>query len=324
MRLSIVIPTLARAPILERALDRLDRQTGRDPDFEVIVVADANEPDPDAVAATIEGRPYPARLLRADEPGVSAARNRGWRAAAAPLVLFFGDDMLPDRHLVAEHLAWHERHADERVAVLGHVRWARELGVTPFMRWLDHGVQFDYPRIRGIEAGWGRFYAANVSLKRSLIERAGGFDESYRFGYEELELAYRLNELGMRLVYDRRAIVEHLHPPTVDDWRRRMATVARAERRFVAEHPDVEPYFLDLFRRAESAPRARGRGARLAHLVPRRTPWLGPRVWSSVDASFLQALAPAFLAAWERAEAEAAQPAVRPASSGGSSPGGPK
>jgi len=196
--------------------------------------------------------------------------------------------------------------------------------MTPFMRWLDHGIQFDYPRIGGLEAGWGRFYAANVSLKRSLVERSGGFDRTYRFGYEELELAYRLNELGMRLLYNPRAVVEHLHPPTIDEWRRRMAVVAPAERRFVAEHPDVEPYFLNMFRRAMSGPRARGRGARLAHRVPRGTPWLGERVWSSADATFLQALAPAFLEAWARAEAEHAQPTARSASSGGSPPGGPK
>ena len=49
-----------------------------------------------------------------------------------------------------------------RSAVLGHVRWAREVRVTPFMHWLDHGVQFDYPAIDGTEAGWGRFYGANV------------------------------------------------------------------------------------------------------------------------------------------------------------------
>lgn len=321
--LSIVIPTLERPRLLARVLDRLDAQRPPAREFEVIVVADAKESNLGAVAAATGGRAYAVRVLQAGEPGVSAARNHGWRAARAPLILFFGDDMLPDRRLVEQHLAWHERHPEERVAVLGHVRWARELRLTPFMRWLDHGMQFDYPSIQGIEAGWGRFYAANVSLKRGLIERSGGFDESYRFGYEELELGYRLNELGMRLLYNRRALVEHLHPATIDDWRRRMAVVARAERHFVAEHPDVKPYFLNMFRRAQAVPPARGRGARLAHVVPRRTPWLGSRVWSSADAYYRQALAPAFVAAWEAA-AEEIQPEARSASSAGSSPGGPK
>jgi GT2 family glycosyltransferase len=305
-------------------LDRLEAQSRAAHDFEVVVVADAKAHGLSALSSVTAGRPYSVRLLQAGVPGVSAARNHGWRATQTPLVLFFGDDMLPDRHLLAEHLARHERHTDDKVAVLGHVRWARELRLTPFMRWLDHGMQFDYPRIRGTDAGWGRFYAANVSLKRGLLERSGGFDESYRFGYEELELAYRLNALGLRLLYNRRAVVEHLHPPTLEQWRRRMAVVARAERRFVAEHPDVKPYFFDMFTRAQRAPRARGRGVRLVRLIPRRTPWLGSRVWSSADAVYRQALAPAFLTAWEAAAGESAYPEARSASSAGSPPGGPK
>jgi len=301
---TIVIPTLGRAQLLGRVLDRLAGQRGSPADFEVIVVADAKEQDLGSVAKVISGRPYALRLLQAGRDGVSAARNAGWQAATGELVLFFGDDMLPHPRLLREHLRWHERRPDDRVAVLGHVRWARELRLTPFMRWLDHGVQFDYPRIRGTDAGWGRFYAANVSLKRSLLKRSGGFDETYRFGYEELELAYRLNALGLRLLYNRRAVVEHLHPPTIEEWQRRMAVVAGAERRFVAEHPDVRPYFFDMFRRAQGAPRARGRGTRLTGVVPRRVPWLGPRVWNSADAYYRQALARAFIDAWEAGVAD--------------------
>ena len=80
--------------------------------------------------------------------------------------------------------------------MLGHVRWAREVRVTPFMHWLEHGVQFDYPAIDGIEAGWGRFYGANVSAKRELVERVGGFDEvRLPYGYEDLDFGYRARRL---------------------------------------------------------------------------------------------------------------------------------
>ena len=37
------------------------------------------------------------------------------------------------------------------------------------MEWLDDGVQFDYGRIEGTEAGWWHFYTANVSVKRVLL-----------------------------------------------------------------------------------------------------------------------------------------------------------
>ena len=300
--LSVVIPTIGRRQLLARVLDRLAGQEGTTGDFEVVVVTDANETEADAVAGLIEGRPYPARSIAAPRPGASAARNAGIRDARAPLVLFLDDDILPRPALVARHLEWHRRHSDEGTAVLGRVRWSPELRVTPFMRWLDRGIQFDYGGIAGIEAGWGRFYTANVSVKRALLERAGGFDEErLPFGYEDLDLAYRLRDLGLRLLYNREADAEHLHSMDLDFWRRRVRRTAVSERRFTELHPDVPPYFHRLYSAAMTRRPARGRGLKLASVVPPWMPVLGPRVWASVDAFYTQALAPEFLAAWEAA-----------------------
>lgn len=325
-RLSVVIPTYRRPRELGRTLEALERQRPGTGPFEVVVVDDPREDDPAAVAAAVDAgrRPYPVRQLSRERPGVSAARNAGWRAARGPLVLFLGDDVLAAPDLVAEHLAWHDRHPDEPVGVLGSVRWARELPVTPFMRWLERGVQFDYGSIAGTEAGWGHFYTANVSLPRAALERVGGFDEErFPFGYEDLDLGHRLFETGFRLLHNAAAAAEHLHAPTVEEWRARMTTVARAEREWVRLHPELEPYFHDRLAAAAASPPARGRGARLARWVGPGVPVLGPRVWASADLRFRQALAPSFLAAWEDAQPEAGEP-ERASSSGGSEPGGPK
>jgi GT2 family glycosyltransferase len=337
--LSVVIPTLQRYEVLRRTLDRLERQTAPVSSFEVLVVADAKERDPGKVDESVGSRRYPVRRLLAERGGASAARNLGWREAEGRLILYLDDDILPSRRLVAEHLEWHRRHPSEEVGVLGRVQWARGLKVTPLMRWVDHGIQFDYRRIRGEEAGWGRLYTANVSLKRALVARVGGFDEeSLPFGYEDLDLGYRLNELGFRLLYNRRALAEHWHPMTLDFWRRRVTRAAVSERRFVRMHPDVEPFFLKLFQAAAAQPPARGRGARLIGVVPRWVPWIGPKAWASADLAFRQALAPHFLAAWEaddpayflaehepgvtgQSDASAEARASNPA---GSWPGGPK
>ena len=169
------------------------------------------------------------------------------------------------------------------------------------MRWVEHGIQFDYPRIEGNQAGWGRFYTANVSVKRSVLERVGGFDEvRFPFGLEDLDLAYRLHrELGFELLYEPAAVAEHLHEMDLDFWRRRVRRIAVAERTFSEVHPDVEPYFHRLFSHAASKPPARGRGRALIRLLPRGFPILGPLAWNSADLYFAQALAPEFLDAWE-------------------------
>ncbi|HEV3000588.1 MAG TPA: glycosyltransferase family 2 protein [Solirubrobacteraceae bacterium] len=301
-RLSIVIPTYRRPEALARTLAALERQTAGP--FEVLVVDDPVEDDPAAVAAVVaaERRPFAVRHLHRSARGVSAARNAGWRAARAPLVLFLGDDVVASPRLVAEHVEWHARRGGPRVGVLGHVRWAGELRVTPFMRWLDRGIQFDYSGLTGDQATPFNLYTANVSLPRELIAAAGGFDEErFPFLYEDLDLGYRLGELGLRLLYNRRAVGEHLHPTTIAEWERRMASTAPAERRWVELHPELPAYFHDKLAGAAAERRSLGWGRPLLR-------WLGPdggpvgrRAWASADRYYLQRLAPGFLAAWEDA-----------------------
>jgi GT2 family glycosyltransferase len=300
--ITVVIPTLGTRPSLGRVLDRLDGEAERGTDFETVVVGSGAVVPLEQVRRLAGDRRFPVQVLDRDGSGVSSARNAGWRAAGTRLVLFLDDDVLPSPGLLAQHLSWHRDAPASEVGVLGHVRWAPEVRVTPFMRWLEHGVQFDYVNIRGTDAGWGRFYTANISLKRAILERVGGFDEEeLPFMYEDLDLGYRLNHLGFRLLYNRRAVGDHLHVTDLDEWRRRVRLIAPAERRFVSLHPDVKPYFHRMFSTAASRPRARGRGTRLVGVVPRWVPWLGPRVWASADLFFRQALAPHFLDAWEAA-----------------------
>jgi GT2 family glycosyltransferase len=164
------------------------------------------------------------------------------------------------------------------------------------------GIQFDYWRIEGVEIDWTRFYSCNSSLKRSLLERVGGFDEErFPYGYEDLELARRLSERGFRLLYNRAAAAEHLKTETLDDWRRNLRRIAVSERRFTTIYPGERAYFHEQFRTAAERPAARGRPSRLARFVPPKLPLLGPFVWKNYDLVCRQRLAPEFLSEWEAA-----------------------
>jgi GT2 family glycosyltransferase len=300
--LSIVIPTFGRHEVLPRTLAALERQSVGPETFELVVVADAQEDDLPGLDAALaaDSRAFDTRLLSSEVVGASAARNLGWRAARTPLVLFIGDDILTPPDFLEQHLAWHRRHPEDEVAVLGHVRWAREIRVSPFMRWLeDTGTQFDYGGVRGTEAGWTHFYTANVSIKRAMLERAGGFDEErFPFLYEDIDLGRRLADHGLRLLYNREAEGEHLHETTIADWRGRMAAVARSERRWVALHPELPAWFHDRFATAAGQRRVPATLGELASRIPRETPVVGQRAWDVANQYFQQQLAPAFLEAW--------------------------
>ena len=313
-QLSVVLSTLGNYEVLGRVLDGYSRQDCPPGTFEVIVVVDLADPEPGRIEELVAALPYPARQVTGRMRGLSANRNTGWREARAPVVLLTDNDTIPVPRLVSEHVEWHRRNPEVEVAVVGHVRWAPELRATAFMRWLERGIQFDYPSIKGTEAAWAHLYGANSSIKRSFIERVGDWDEvRLPYGYEDIDWGYRAREHGLRVLYNRRAVVDHLRrDDDLEHWKGRMRRIALTEHRFTEIHPELPPWFFNMFSGAVSLPPARGRGARLASFVPPWVPWLGPRVWGAATVYWQQQLAPYFLEAWEEA------------SSAGSSPGGPK
>lgn len=310
--LSVVLSTLGNYPVLRRVLDGYDHQDAGAASFELLVVADRAEPDLDAVRTAIGERPYQVRLLTGDIPGLSANRNTGWRAARAPLVLFTDNDTIPVPRLVSEHLAWHRRYPADEVAVVGLVRWARGLKVTPFMKWLEYGVQFDFNSIKGDEASWAHLYGANSSIKRAMLARVGGYDsERLPYLYEDIDWGYRAREHGLRVMLNRRAVVDHWRPMSIDVWKARAPMLAATEWQFCQLHPDVPPWFHGMFAEAAACPPGGAKAARLAHLVPRRVPWLGELVWRRAGVHWRQQIAPHFLPAWDRASATG-EVSVRP------------
>lgn len=301
-QISVVLPTLGNYEVLAKVLDGFERQDAPPDSFELIVVSDRSEPDPEAVKHVLADRPYPIRRLTGRVPGASSNRNVGWRAARAPVVLFTDNDTIPVRRLVSEHLAIHATHPQREVAVAGHVRWACGIRVTPFMRWLERGVQFDYVSLTGSEGSWAHLYTANSSIKRAMLELVGGFDEErLPYGYEDLDWGYRAREHGLRVIYNRRAVVDHWREMTIEQWQIRVARVAASEWRFCQMHPDIEPWFHRMFAEAMEYPPARRWPQIAAGFVPRWLPWLGRRIWEGAGLGWRQQLAPHFMSAWERA-----------------------
>jgi SAM-dependent methyltransferase len=286
--LAVIIPTRDRWPILARTLEALRPQAG---DAQIIVVVDGTDQDVPELAGV--------RTEVVGHGGPGAARNRGVAVSDRPLVLFLGDDMIPDPGLIDAHLARHQREPDSSVAVLGRIAWHRECRADPLQDWLERsGMQFDFDGISpGGDAGWGRFYSSNVSLKKELFDRAGGFDPDFRYYYEDLDLAWRLDRTGMVLRFEPGATTQHLHLYDVAKLQRRFAGVAVGEFLMQQKHPGFEPYFARRFQAAlEAEPVARW-WASLAGL--KWPPPISERVRVRSDAYFRRAMAIAFSESWQ-------------------------
>ena len=288
--LAVVIPTRDRWPVLRRTLDALAAQSVSG--FETIVVVDGSDQH---VPAGLD-----ARVIVKEHGGPGAARNAGVAATARPLVLFFGDDMIAVPQLIERHLAGHERDPAPQGGVLGHVGWHPDVRHHRIARWLDwSGTQFDYRNIDGDDAGWGRFYSCNLSLKRAFFLDAGGFDEEFVYYYEDLDLGWRLGERGLRLHYERGARAEHLHRYDWPALERRMAGIASGERLMQAKHPAFEPFFRDRVFRASTDRRVGPWWPRVVDALPPGP--LRDRARARADRWYYRHLTPAFETAWEGA-----------------------
>jgi 2-polyprenyl-3-methyl-5-hydroxy-6-metoxy-1,4-benzoquinol methylase len=271
-------------------LDALAQQSVKG--FRTIVVVDGEDQD----VPTLDS----VELVVQERGGPGVARNRGVREADTPLIIFLGDDMIPQREFVEAHLDGHRADPSAEAAILGHSDWHPSLGDQRLLNWMDwSATQFNYLGLAaGDDAHWTRFYSSNVSLKRDLFLSVDGFDEQFFFAYEDLDIAKRLGERGLRLTYTPAALTHHMHPYSWDGVVSRFAGVALGERVMKSKHADFEPFFLS---RAHEASRANVRSPLwplLADRVPERMPGLREAVRERANHWYYGRLAHDFIHEW--------------------------
>jgi glycosyltransferase involved in cell wall biosynthesis len=217
--LSVVIPTKNRELALARTLTALEGQRAGDAQIEVIVVDNgSSDQTVEQVQQRLDRTTIPIKLLVQPTGGPASARNAGARAASGEVLLFLGDDTEPeDRGLLRAHLDLHTARHEDNYGVLGRITWNPRSPVTPFMHWLENGgPQFHYCEIApGRVDSANYFYSSHASVKRSIFERLGGFDERFpTAAVEDTELGVRLADTGLELDYHPELLVLHDHPTT--------------------------------------------------------------------------------------------------------------
>jgi len=239
---SVVVPTYNRLDMLQRVLDALETQIDA-PEFEVIVINDGSSDDTEPVIAARRS-PLAARFLFRTQPngGPGNARNHGVSLASGRFVIFIGDDTVPEPRFLAEHARVHRASNDDPlVACLGYTGWPQRERVTAFMDYInDYGLQFGYKLIKdGEVVPFNFFYTSNISIDRQLLADHP-FDTTFpSAAWEDIELAYRLDALGLKIRYNARAVTRHHHPMTIDSFARRQYTVGKSGAIFYRKHPEL-------------------------------------------------------------------------------------
>ncbi len=242
MRASVVIPTYNRVGELRRVLGGLAGQA-RSPDIEleVIVVDDGSEDETGPWLAEV-GVEQGWIVTRQTNAGPATARNRGVRKATGEIVLFLGDDTIPQAGWLMAHLEEHRLFGGTGpLAVLGHTSFPPD-AESPFMRFInEYGAQFGYSIIEDPRSvPFNFFYTSNVSLPRDELIRHGGFREDFpAAAWEDIEFSYRAQKAGLSLCYQPRARSIHEHCVRPRTFCRRQRTSGLSAAIFQSLHPEL-------------------------------------------------------------------------------------
>ena len=226
-KISIIIPTYNRIEVLKKCLESILDSSFK-LSYEVIIIDDGSTDNTvSEVANFIKTRKLKNYFIyKQKNSGPAKARNVGIRKAKSELLLIIGDDSIADNKLLSEHYKWHNtKYKKENIAVLGYNEWSREIEVTPFMEWLDRvGMQFSYFRFNSVNApSSSEFWTCNISVKKCFLMKNGLFDESFPYAaWEDIELGWRLSKYGLKIKYNKDAIVAHYHPTSFKSVKNRM------------------------------------------------------------------------------------------------------
>ena len=221
---SVVLPTFNRAPVLARAMNSVLAQDYRN--LELIVVDDGSTDETEAVVKAC--RDSRVRYARQANAGPGAARNAGLRLAAGEFVAFqdSDDEWLPTK-LGKQMATFGGAGPDLGLVACGH----SNRGGPPdrYREWVtDEWIQ------RGDIAGsllTGLYFPTPTwVLRKSALERAGGFDESLP-SCEDWDLAFRLSDLCRIHCIPEVLLIKHHSPGSVFEAApRRVAGVERVLR----------------------------------------------------------------------------------------------
>jgi glycosyltransferase involved in cell wall biosynthesis len=237
--ISALLTTRNRAHMLPRVLSALQRQTLPPSRFEILVVDDGSSDDTPAVLQGYADK-LPLRVLRQRHSGLAEAKNLGVFAARSPIIIFLDDDDVADPNLITAHLAMHIAHPHSGIAVLGHTRLAPDVVRLPVMRHVTEvGYQlFSYDLLRpGQILGYTEFWGGRSSCKRELLLRHGAFNPMFRFGYEDIECAWRLAPHGLQVIYEPDALSTMIRAISFDDFCTRSYRQGRSQFQFATLHP---------------------------------------------------------------------------------------
>jgi glycosyltransferase involved in cell wall biosynthesis len=235
---------LNRADLLVRTIDRIEAQTLPREAYEVLVVDNASSDHTSTVLRQKARQYHNLRVLTQTKRGAAATRNTGIRAAKGEVILFIDDDIIAEPNLVEAHIESHRK--NERASVIGAVITPWNDQRDPFLRYLRDRALFNPYNFGGGPIDFSYYHTGNVSTARALLNEVGGFNEEFSvYGMEDIELGYRLEKSGCRMVHGLDARALHQYFPTYSQFIQRCEQAGYSLGKLIELHPELRKRFVE-------------------------------------------------------------------------------
>ena len=210
---SVVVPTYRRPGQLKDCLEALAKQTLPGP-WEVIVVDDGSpEPADSATESLLAARGW--QLLRQQNSGPSAARNRGAQQALGEFIAFTDDDCLPHPNWLEDLL----QVARNRPNALVGGTTVNGLSDDFFAATSQMIVDLVYEHFNSNPNEAYFLTSNNIICSRQRFLEVGGFDRSFpRPGAEDRDFCDRWRMRQWPIVWCPEARVEHRHAQSLQQF----------------------------------------------------------------------------------------------------------
>jgi GT2 family glycosyltransferase len=184
----------------------------RNADFDLVVV-DQSETAVMDRARTAVGDDPRLRWITTGTRGLSASRNIGVSATAAPVIAFTDDDCRVPSDWIARLQAAFDGHED-RAIVFGAVVLPPDDRAKGYAAEFGPTATTEYQHVLpDLESQWG--VGANMAIRRTVLERIGVFDLMLGAGApfcsaEEIDLTIRALAAGFKVIHTPEVSVVHL------------------------------------------------------------------------------------------------------------------
>lgn len=208
-RFSVLVPTYNQDRFLPSALDSLLAQTC--PDWEALVVNDGSTDATPEVMARYAARDRRIRPFQKQNGGVASALNRGVAEGRGEWFCWLSSDdlFLPEKlavHLQAiqadpglRFMQTDYRLLHERTGQVTPSGLLKDTFIPPLAQQVIRLLRINY------------FNGISVAIHRSVLTRAGAFDEEYRYG-QDYDLWLRASAAVRSKFLDEATCVTRLHP----------------------------------------------------------------------------------------------------------------